>query len=248
MADHLDIVERVIKNAVGDDITLPIQMPVLDKGYVILEDCCGDDLRIANAARVSYDQRSSVFSDKDKGLINYLIRERHGSPTEMVDFLFKVKCPIAVVREWHRHRIASYNEISGRYKKLEPEFYLPHKENVRKQVGKQGDYRYEPMDSQMAFHVLNLMDNAYSYAEAIYNELLQKGVCKEQARLVLPVGIYTKFYFKANLRSLFNFFSLRSHETAMWEIREYSTAMESMVRQIVPVSMEAFVKHGRRAP
>lgn len=221
---------------------------VLDKGYVYLVRSSGTDLDIVNSARVSFNKQVTSLGKADKGLINFLMRERHGTPFEMVDFTFKVKCPIAVMREWIRHRIASYNEMSGRYTKLEPEFYLPAPANVRHQVGKPGAYRYEPVPWDLATKVIQVLDDTYRYCDDKYNTLLSWGIAKEQARLVLPVGIYTKFYFKTNLRSLLNFFSLRSDETAMWEIRQYSLAMEELVKEIVPVAMEAFEKHGRRAP
>jgi thymidylate synthase (FAD) len=223
-------------------------MNLLDKGYVTLERFCGTDIDIVNSARVSFNKHVTSLSKADKGLINFLMRERHGTPFEMVDFTFKVKCPIAVMREWIRHRIASYNEMSGRYTKLESEFYIPTPVNVRHQVGKPGAYRYEPVPWDLATRVIQILDDTYRYCDDKYKLLLSWGIAKEQARLVLPVGIYTKFYFKTNLRALFNFFSLRSDETAMWEIRQYSLAMEELVKEAVPVAMEAFEKHGRRSP
>lgn len=227
---------------------LPHKVPVLDHGYVALERYCGSDIDVVNAARVSYDKHVTIMKERDRGLINYLMRERHGTPFEMVDFTFQIKCPLAVVREWQRHRIASYNEQSGRYTKLEPEFYLPEVEHCRTLVGKPGHYKYETLPSNIANTAIDILADFYFKAEETYDKLVELGLAKEQARLVNPLGIYTKFYFKTNLRSLFNFISLRSDETAMWEIRQYSLAIEDMIWQVAPTCMEAFNKHGRQTP
>jgi thymidylate synthase (FAD) len=223
-------------------------MKMLDHGEIELLDYMGNDLHIVNAARQSFGQASTELGEKEVGLINFLMRERHGTPFEMVQFMFQVKCPIFVAREWFRHRIASYNEYSGRYTKMMAEYYIPAREQMRKQTGKPGAYTFEPLSgSEAAFTRLDI-ENSCRGAWRVYEELLARGVAKEVARMHLPVNMYTQFTWSINLRSLFNFISLRSHETAMWEIRQYSKTIEDLIRPIVPTAFEAFEKHGRTAP
>jgi thymidylate synthase (FAD) len=198
------------------DATETIQ--VLDHGFVRLDDCMASDLSVANAARVSFAQRSEELSDRDAGLIRFLMREKHASPFEHSVFRFHVKCPIFVAREWMRHR-NSYNEWSARYSQLEPEFYVPEPEDVRTQVGKPGAYSFEPVDPELAESTREAQREAYAQAYRAYEALLERGVAKELARNVLPVGIYTMFYWTVNARSLMNFISLRNAETAQREIR-----------------------------
>lgn len=219
-----------------------------DQGWIILEDHCGDDLAIVNAARQSFAKRSDTMGSAEIGLINFLMKNRHGTPFEMPDFRFNIKVPIFVTREWQRHRIASYNEMSGRYTELKNEFYIPPLEAMRKQVGKPGAYSFEQMDKVDAMKAQHAIRNSYSNSWQDYCTMLQSGVAKELARLVLPVGIMTQFTFKTNLRSLLNFISLRSAPNAMAEIRECSQAIETLIKPIVPVAYEAFEKNGRVAP
>ena len=174
------------------------QLNILDQGFLRLELTAGDDLLIVNAARMSFLQKSTKLTAKEEGLLNFLIRNRHGTPFEMVEFWWHVKCPIAVAREWFRHRIASYNEMSGRYRELPQEFYIPALDAVRTQVGKPGSYRFETMDPEKALLVVDKMCESYDFSWNKYQELLEMGTAKELARYVLPVGIYTEFMFKCN--------------------------------------------------
>lgn len=225
----------------GQDTT-----PVLDHGYVQLYDYMGNDLRIVNNARQSFGQDSRRFEAAERGLIDFLMRNRHGTPFEAVVLQFNVKCPIFVAREWFRHRIASYNEYSGRYSKMHNEFYIP--ENVRSQVGKPGAYQFEPVDNSVADWFRSELHATCGNAFIQYTNALKSGVAKELARLVLPVNIYTQFTWTVNLRALFNFISLRSAENAMWEIRQYSKAIEQLTIQVAPAAFGCFVEHGRVAP
>jgi thymidylate synthase (FAD) len=207
----------------------------------------GGDLAIVNAARQSFNKHKTELDQADIGLINYLIKHRHGSPLEMAVFKFTVKCPISVAREWFRHRISSFNERSGRYTKLDPEFYLP--DTFRQQVGKQGNYHYIDMeDEDLNDKCQAIMNKAYVECFEAYENLIAKGVAKEQARNVLPVGIYTQFAWNVNLRSLFNFLSLRTDERAMWEIRQYAGCIENMVKLVVPHAWGAWNENGRSNP
>jgi thymidylate synthase (FAD) len=143
--------------------------------------------------------------------------------------------------------MASYNEKSGRYTKLDQEFYIP--ERFRQQVGKKGNYSYVDMlDDDLNETCKGLMEDTYEQCWRTYENLLAKGVAKELARNVLPVGIYTQFTWKINLRSLFNFLSLRSDERAMYEIRAYSKIIERLVRHVVPVAFGAWESNGRTNP
>lgn len=220
---------------------------ILDHGFVTLEEYFGDDLTIVNAARQSFNKRKTKLDDADIGLLNYLLKHRHGSPLEMVNFRFIIKCPISVMREWIRHRMASYNERSGRYTKLDPEFYMP--EEFRKQTGKPGNYKFEPIEEKYVVSTcITIMKTAYDNAWNAYQCLLDAGVAKELARNVLPVGIYTQFVWNVNLRSLFNFLSLRTDERAMWEIRQYAECIDSMVENVVPHVWRAWNDNGRSNP
>lgn len=221
---------------------------VLDKGYVDLIEHYGNDLTIVNAARVSFDKYSPEFTEKDAGLINYLMKNKHGTPFEMIDCTFRVKLPIFVAREWMRHRMASYNEMSGRYVELKKEMYVPKTEHVREQRGKPGNYYYEPTAVHTATIAQNIIETNNEKCWEQYQELLNMGIAKEQARLVLPLNIYTEFIFKANLRSLLNFIALRNHEHAMFEIKEYAVAIEELIKEIVPITIESFEKNGRNVP
>jgi len=224
------------------------QIDLLDHGFVRLEHTAGDDLLIVNAARMSFLQHSTELTKKEEGLINFLMKNRHGTPFEMVEFWWHVKSPIAVAREWFRHRIASYNEMSGRYRELPREFYVPEISAVRKQVGKPGAYVYKPMIVEDADLVRTVMLDAYDDAWKTYQELLCMGVAKELARYVLPVGIYTEFMFKCNFRSLMNFISLRAADDAMYEIREYAQAMAKMTANVVPAAWAKFEENDRVCP
>jgi len=219
---------------------------VLDHGSVELLRSVGDDLAVVNAARVSFGRESSAIGDPERGLIRYLMRERHGTPFEVVDLTFRVSCPLAVAREWMRHRISSFNEVSGRYVKLEPLFYVP--AEFRRRVGKPGRYQYEPVDPSSSSAAQKMLRGFYDYADRVYEELWSLGVAPEQARLVNPLGIYTEFIYKANLRSFLNFTELRAAPNAMEEIRCYAVSMERMAREVAPECLAAFDAAGRRAP
>ena len=207
-----------------------------------------DDLSVANAARVSFARRKEELDDADRGLIRFLMRDRHGTPFEHNSFRFHIRCPIFVAREWMRHRIGSFNEFSLRYAKATDDFYVPALEDVRTQVGKPGSYSFEPVDDALAEHTREAQLAVYRAAYDTYLELLEQGVAKEVARNVLPVAIYTQFYWTVNARSLMNFVSLRNSETAQREIRRYAEAVEHFFAGKMPVTHAAFVANDRRAP
>jgi thymidylate synthase (FAD) len=225
------------------------QIDVLDHGFVRLDDCMADDWSVVNAARVSFNRQSlepEEWGNAEEGLINFLMKNRHGTPFEHNSFRFHIKCPIFVAREWMRHRIGSFNEWSGRYSKLEREFYIP--DNIRSQVGKPGAYTFEPVIPSLKEEVQAILEYASDGAFNAYEHMLKAGIAKEVARLVLPVNIYTQFYWTINARSLMNFLSLRNSEQAMYEIHEYAKAVEEFFEEVMPVTKRAFEKNYRVAP
>jgi thymidylate synthase (FAD) len=220
---------------------------VLDKGFLALDAALASDLAVVNGARVSFNQESDEMSDRDAGLIRFLVRERHGSPFEHGYFRFLVKAPLFVVREHHRHRAGhSYNEWSGRYAKMDAEFYVP--DNVRTQVGKPGSYSFEPVDEHVRDAARREIEENAERAFEAYERLLEQGVAKEVARAVLPLSTYTKYYWSCNPRSLMHFCGLRNHESAQFEIQQYAAAAESFLERLMPVTHAAFVANDRTAP
>jgi len=210
----------------------------LDKGFVRLVDSMGGDDAIVQAARVSYGQGTSKVS-QDRGLIRYLMRHRHTTPFEMVEFKFHCKMPIFVARQWVRHRTANINEYSLRYSEARDEFYYPEPENIQFQsaLNKQGRSGEVPFkeNSERSF--------------TLYQELNKAGVARELARSLLPVNIYTEWYWKNDLHNLLHFIGLRSDSHAQYEIRVFSDAMAHYVKEKAPFAWEAYqdyVVHGMR--
>lgn len=217
------------------------------------------DADIAFAARVSTQGERSQEVDQDdpklSGLINFLMKERHGSPFEHSVFTFYVKAPIFVWREHMRHRIASYNEESGRYRVLDPEFYIPSKDRKLVQVGKPGAYVFEPGTEDQYIFVGRQLTRASKEAYERYELMLQEGVAREVARAVLPVNIYSSAYVTMNARSLMNFLSLRRAVEGSYfpsypqrEIEMVAEKYEEIFEQLMPLTHEAFVKNGRVSP
>jgi thymidylate synthase (FAD) len=199
-----------------------------------------DDLFVVNAARVSLNQESSEFGDREKGLINFLMRNHHGTPFEHNMFTFRVEVPMFVQREQMRHRIGhSYNEWSARYSKMDPKFYIP--DYVRTQEGKPGAYSFEALDEEKAEEFRRDCYGEYEYA-------LDNGVAKEQARYYLPSCTYTKYYWTCNARSLMHFIGLRNHPAAMWEISQVAKIAENCLSIHMPETHARYIEHGRKAP
>lgn len=215
------------------------------------------DSDVALAARVSTLGAESGESKRPiGGLINYLMRDRHGSPFEHNSLTFYVEAPIFVAREWFRHRAGwSYNEESGRYKTLEPTFYVPARERALIQDGKPGAYQFKQGSDAHFARMATDMLSAYNEAYEAYEDMLKGGIAREVARMVLPVGIYTSFYATCNARSLMHFLSLRTHdETSKFrsfpqrEIERAADQMENALALHMPITHAAFQKHGRVAP
>ena len=223
-------------------------IPVLDHGFVRLDDSMASDLSVVNGARVSFARHKTEMDESDEGLIRFLMRDRHGTPFEHNAFRFHVRAPLFVAREWFRHRVGSFNEFSMRYAKATDDFYVPELDDVRSQVGKPGAYTFEPVDPELAETAREALEDVYEHAFATYERLVEAGVARELARSVMPVGAYTEFFWTVNARALMNFISLRAAETAQREIRRYADAVEQLFAERMPVTYEAFVAADRTAP
>jgi thymidylate synthase (FAD) len=233
--------------AAGTEQLTENTIPLLDHGFLALDGVLASDLAVVNGARVSFNSLADEMTERDEGLIGFLMRNAHGSPFEHGYFRFIVKAPIFVVREHHRHRAGhSYNEQSGRYSKLEAEFYVP--DYVRTQVGKPGSYTFEPVEPEVREAARQEIRTVAEQAFAAYERMLEQGVAKEVARMALPLSMYTKYFWSCNPRSLMHFCSLRNSEDAQFEIREYAKAAESFLERVMPVTHAAFVAQGRTAP
>jgi len=220
----------------------------LDIGFVRLVDSMGGDDAIVQAARVSYGQGTSKVS-QDRGLIRYLMRHRHTTPFEMVEFKFHCKMPIFVARQWVRHRTANINEYSLRYSEARDEFYFPDPEHIQFQsaLNKQGRSGEVPLELKQK--VLDYFKEISERSFTMYQELNEEGIARELARSLLPVNIYTEWYWKNDLHNLLHFIGLRSDSHAQYEIRVYSDAMAVSVKAVAPFAWEAYqdyVVHGMR--
>jgi len=218
------------------------------------------DSDVVWAARVSTKGESSlddVTADPERaaGLINYLMRDRHGTPFEHNSLTYFVSAPIFVFREFMRHRIASYNEESGRYRELEPVFYVPGSDRNLVQQGKPGAYEFVPGTTEQHQLVTEQTKTACEAAYAAYQEMLTAGVAREVARAVLPVATYSSMYVTLNCRSLMNFLSLRTkREDSAFpsfpqrEIEMVADLMEEYWKELMPITYASFEANGRVAP
>lgn len=214
----------------------------------------GDDSMVVKSARVSTGA-SNTTPEKDAGLINYLMRDRHGTPFEHNAFTFYIEAPIFVFREFMRHRIASYNEESGRYKELSPVFYVPDENRKLVQVGKPGAYTFEDGTYDQKVMVPAEIKRTAKEAYTAYQRMLDKGVAREVARAVLPVNIYSSMFVTMNARALMNFLSLRTTREGTHfpsfpqrEIEMVAEKMEELWAEKMPVTWQKFNEHGRVSP
>jgi thymidylate synthase (FAD) len=212
------------------------------------------------AARVSTQGEQSLEqlgadATKSRGLINYLMRDRHGSPFEHNSMTFYVQAPIFVFREWMRHRVSSYNEESGRYRQLSPVFYTPGPERKLTQIGKPGHYEFVDGTPEQAALVEAETRQICTEAYAAYQRMLDAGIAREVARIVLPLTIYSSMYVTLNARSLMNFLSLRTKRDdstfpsfPQREIEMCAERMESLWAALMPLTHAAFDANGRVSP
>jgi thymidylate synthase (FAD) len=211
----------------------------------------GEQTLEAAASRVD----ASEDEKRSKGLINYLMRDRHGSPFEHNSLTFYVQAPIFVFREFQRHRIASYNEESGRYKELSPVFYVPGPDRNLIQIGKTGSYDFIPGTAEQTALVEQESRTASIQAYEAYQRMLEAGVAREVARIILPLNIYSSMYVTMNARALMNFLSLRTKREGTHfpsypqrEIEMCAEKMEDEWAKLMPYSYETFNQNGRVAP
>ncbi|MFA7231517.1 MAG: FAD-dependent thymidylate synthase [Victivallaceae bacterium] len=216
---------------------------VLDgQGWVGLIDHLGTETTIVNAARVSFGKLKDNMDDRDIVLLDYLIENRHTSPLEHVVFTFSVHCPLFVRGQWHRHRTWSYNEISRRYTEVDLEFYTPpilrrQAENNRQASVADPAFNDAKLKQMISDHNLSSLK--------FYEELLEKGVCREQARGVLPQNMMVTFWGTVNLGNLLHFLELRDSDHAQWEIREYAVAIKRLIKPFIPNVAKYFEKKGQ---
>ncbi len=206
----------------------------LDKGFVRLVDVMGNDAAIVQAARVSYGEGTKTINE-DRGLIRYLLRHKHTSPLEMVEFKFHIKIPIALARQHIRHRTANVNEMSARYSVMPDEFYLPIA--IRGQSDKNKQCSEGILDHS---HFSAILAESSYEAYTDYENAIENGVSREMARLILPVNLYTEMYWKIDLHNLLHYIRLRNHSHAQAEIQEYAKAMLELITPHVPLTVEAF--------
>lgn len=226
---------------------------VLDYGFVHLRDSMphwtsetSPDARIVEAARVSFAQHAlseheARTPEQDRKLIHYLMRNKHTSPFEKVRFEFVIKLPIFVARQWIRHRTGSFNEVSARYTELPDEFYVPAPHRLQEQSASNKQGSGAPLPPEIATEVEVMLHNASTRAHEDYQYLLRRGLARELARIVLPLNVYTAWYWTVDLHNLFHFLALRLHPHAQYEIRAYAKVLLEMVERIAPVAVEAWM-------
>ena len=216
---------------------------VLDgQGWVGLIDHLGTETTIVNAARVSFGKLKKEMDERDVKLLEYLIDNRHTSPLEHIVFTFSVHCPLFVRGQWHRHRTWSYNEISRRYTEIDMEFYTPRE--LRRQA--ENNRQASVADPDFKAPELTAAIDAHNKASlALYEKLLAAGVCREQARGVLPQNMMVTFWGTVDLSNLLHFLELRDSDHAQWEIREYAIAIKKLIKPYIPHVAAYFEKKGQ---
>jgi len=213
------------------------------KGFVELVDAVGSDLSVVNSARVSFGKHKTELDEKDKKLIKYLIKHKHTSTLEHCFVTFRVKVPLFVRSQHHRHRTWSYNEISRRYTDFDIQFYEPltfrtqHKSN--RQASNVSDL-VDPVLPQWETSAAVAMRHHHQASLQLFEELIEAGVCREQARGVLPQNMYTEYYASANLNNILKFIDLRTHEGAQWEIQEMAKGMLEIITKLYPETVGAY--------
>lgn len=224
-----------------------------DMTVKLVQSMASDDA-VVMAARVSTGAKYAN-PEKDAGLINYLMRDRHGSPFEHNAFTFYIEAPIFVFREFQRHRIASYNEESGRYKELSPVFYIPNPDRKLIQIGKTGAYEFVAGNDEQYKTTFACIKESSVQSYSYYQDIISEGVAREVARSVLPVNTYSSMFVTMNARSLMNFLSLRTTREGtafpsypQREIEMVAELMEEIFAEKMPVTYATFNKNGRVAP
>ena len=211
----------------------------------------GSDLSVVNAARVSFGSEKQEIDEKDIKLINYLMKHNHSSPFEHCTITFRFTVPLFIRSQHHRHRTWAYNEISRRYTSVNMEFYQPKKFRMQHKSNRQASTE-QLIDPIVEYNrsglpvsgVASGMVRAHNNESMkLFEKMLQAGVCREQARGVLPQNLYTKYYGTVNLHNLLKFISLRMHDGAQWEIQQVAKACLDIAKQHFPHSVDSYMKH-----
>lgn len=211
------------------------------QGWVGLLNHLGNEATLVNAARVSFGKMKNDMDERDVKLLQYLIANRHTSPLEHMVFTFSVHCPLFVRGQWHRHRTWSYNEISRRYTDIDVEFYVPETLRCQHQSDRQASTN-DHVENEPAF--IEAIKAQHAAAFQLYQDLIAGGCCREQARGVLPQNMMTTFWATVDLSNLLHFLSLRDHDHAQWEIRQYAKAIKQLIKPIIPNVAAYFASKG----
>jgi thymidylate synthase (FAD) len=220
-------------------------------GSVELVDFMGEDITIVNSARVSFGVHKEELDAKDKKLISYLMKHKHTSTLEHNIATFRIKVPLFIRSQHHRHRTWSYNEISRRYTDFNLEFYSPdtfrtqHKSNrqssnVEEKINPNLSFEASYTSTPLTMSCSEAIKEHHKTSVALFDKLLESGVCKEQARGVLPQNLYTEYYATANLNNILKFISLRTHDGAQWEIQQLANSMLDIVTEIWPIAVGSY--------
>ena len=212
------------------------------QGWIGLIDHLGTESTIVNAARVSFGKIKTEMDDKDVKLLQYLIENKHTSPLEHMVFTFSVHCPLFIRGQWHRHRTWSYNEISRRYTEINMEFYTPEKLRRQAASNRQASFADENFEDE-ALRQMIAEHNQKSLE--LYENLLESGVCREQARGVLPQNMMVTFWGTVDLSNLLHFLELRDSDHAQWEIKEYALAIKKLIKPYIPNVAKYFEGKGQ---
>ena len=227
-------------------------MKVLDKGFVEVIDTLGDDLTVVNSARVSFGKRKTKWSKADERLVRYLAKHKHHSPFRHLQIQFHIKAPEFVMRQWYKHVVGietssssstkdhAWNEISGRYVEYN-EFYEPTEFRRQSEDNKQASEGLIELQSSTK----SLWKNTHDIIVTTYNEMLERGMAKEQARCILPLTLYTEVYWTASFQAIMNFIELRNEKTAQIEIQDYAKVLLNQMKEVFPKTTELWIEaHG----
>ena len=220
---------------------------VLDKGFVEVIDTLGSDLTVVNSARVSFGKRKEVYDKSDRALVKFLAKHKHFSPFRHMMVQFHLKAPEFVMRQWYKHVVGiettssyptkdhAWNEISGRYTPI-TDYYIP--EVWRKQSDDNKQASEGELDDLQQKRMNHLYDRYLREVERVYETMIQTGMAKEQARVVLPLSQYTEVYWTASFQAIMNFIDLRDEKTAQWEIQQYAKCLKEMMYDIYPETVK----------
>ena len=227
-------------NLFGDDI-----------GSVEYVSHMGSDLSVVNAARVSFGSEKREVDEKDIKLINYLMAHNHSSPFEHCTLTFKFTVPLFIRSQHHRHRTWAYNEISRRYTSVDIQFYEPNEFRTQHKSNRQASnddlmdpiLEYNRAGLPVSAATSRMVQSHHEESVKLFNSMLKSGICREQARGVLPQNLYTQYFGTVNLHNLLKFISLRVHKGAQWEIQQVAKACLEVAKQHFPHSVESYIKH-----